>query len=72
VRNPGELVLTKFTISGTDDEARAALKANLDAQDAAFQARLDAMFKSPPPPANVTEVPAKEPVRGSLTLARPR
>jgi hypothetical protein len=55
--------LSKFTISGTDDEARAALKANLDAQDAAFQASLDAMFKSPPPPPpNVTEVPAAEPV----------
>jgi hypothetical protein len=53
-------VVSKFTISGTDDEARAALKANLDAQDAAFQASLDAMFKSPPP--NVTEVPAAEPV----------
>jgi hypothetical protein len=64
--------LTKFTISGTDDEARAALKANLDAQDAAFQARLDAMFKAPPPAASVTAVPAAEPVRGSLTLARPR
>jgi hypothetical protein len=63
--------LTKFTISGTDDEARAALKANLDAQDAAFQASLDAMFKSAPPP-NVTEVPAAEPVRGRLTLARSR
>ena len=51
--------MTKFTISGTDDEARAALKANLDAQDAAFQASLDAMFKSAPPPANVTETAAK-------------
>jgi hypothetical protein len=49
--------LTKFVIEGTDDEARAALKASFDAQDAAFQAGLDAMFKSPPPP-NVTEVPA--------------
>jgi len=53
--------LTKFTISGTDDEARAALKANLDAQDAAFQASLDAMFKSAPPPANVTETTASKP-----------
>lgn len=52
--------MTKFTINGTDDEARAALKVSMDAQDAAFQAKLEAMFKSPPPP-NVTEVPAAQP-----------
>lgn len=53
--------MNTFTINGTDDEARAALKANMDAQNAAFQASLNAMFKSPPPP-NVTEVPAAKPV----------
>jgi hypothetical protein len=61
--------LSTFVIDGTGDEARAALKANLDAQDAAFEANLEAMFGSPPL-ANVTEVPAAEPVRDSLMLPR--
>lgn len=52
--------MNTFIINGTDDEARAALKVSMDAQDAAFQAKLEAMFKSPPPP-NVTEVPAATP-----------
>lgn len=52
--------MTKFVIEGTGDEARAALKANMDARDAAFQASLEAIFRSPPPP-NVTEVPAAQP-----------
>ncbi len=56
--------MTTFSIKGTDDEARAALKASLDAQDAAFQANFDAMFKSLPQ-ATVTEVPAK-PSAGSV------
>ncbi len=40
--------MNKFTIKGTGDDARAALKANLDAQDAKFNASFDAFFKSPP------------------------
>ena len=53
--------LSTFIINGIDDDARAALKVNMDAQDAAFRAKLEAMFKSPPPP-NVTEVPAALPM----------
>jgi hypothetical protein len=40
--------VNKFTIKGTGDDATAQLKAELDARDAAFNAQLDAMFKSAP------------------------
>ncbi len=56
--------MTKFVINGSGDEARAELKANLDAQDAKFNASLGAFFKSPAPTAAVpvaAEPPAPKP-----------
>jgi hypothetical protein len=38
----------KFVIKGTDDNARAALGTNLEAQNKAFEAGLNALFKAPP------------------------
>jgi hypothetical protein len=43
--------LTAFIITGDCDEASAKLKAALEASDARFNANLEALFKSPPPPA---------------------
>ena len=37
-----------FVINGIGDDAREALVANLKAQDEAFKASLEAMFKTPP------------------------
>jgi hypothetical protein len=50
--------LTKFRIKGTGDDARAALQAEFNARNAAFEADLNALFKSPPQ-ATVTAVPPK-------------
>lgn len=50
-------MLTKFVIKGTDDKACEALKASLQAQNAKFEAGLNALFKSPAP-VTVTAVPA--------------
>jgi hypothetical protein len=52
-----ESVLTKFVIKGTDDKAREALKTSLQAQNAKFEAGLNALFKSPAP-VTVTAAPA--------------
>jgi hypothetical protein len=49
--------LTKFVIKGTDDKAREALKTSLQAQNAKFEAGLNALFKSPAP-VTVTAMPA--------------
>lgn len=49
--------MTKFVIKGTDDKAREALKTSLDAQNAKFEAGLNALFKSPAP-MTVTAMPA--------------
>jgi hypothetical protein len=46
-----EAELGKFVITGTGEEACKALKVTLDAERAAFQAGLDAMFKPAPPKA---------------------
>lgn len=50
-------MLTKFVIKGTDDKARDALKSSLEAQNAKFEAGLNALFKSPAP-VTVTAMPA--------------
>jgi len=39
--------VAKFVIKGTGDAAQAMLKENLAAQDAKFNAGLDAFFKTP-------------------------
>lgn len=49
--------MTKFVIKGTDDKAREALKMSLQAQNAKFEAGLNALFKSPAP-VTITAVPA--------------
>ena len=49
--------MTKFVIKGTDDKAREALKTSLQAQNARFEAGLNAMFKSSAP-VTVTAAPA--------------
>ena len=49
--------MTKFVIKGTDDKAREALKTGLEAQNAKFEAGLNALFKSPAP-VTVTAMPA--------------
>jgi hypothetical protein len=49
--------LTKFVIKGTDDKARAVLETSLQAQNAKFEAGLNAMFKTPAP-VTVTAMPA--------------
>lgn len=54
-----------FVINGIGEDARAALEANLKAQDQAFKSCLDAMFKTSqrasvaPAPAPAVEKPAK-------------
>jgi hypothetical protein len=53
--------LTKLVIKGTGEEARAALQADFDARNAAFEANLSAILKSASQ-ATVTEVPTKPPV----------
>ena len=53
--------MTKFVIKGTGDDARAALQADFDARNAAFEADLNALLKSPPKAA-VTEMPNKPPI----------
>jgi hypothetical protein len=40
--------VTNFTIKGDSDELAAQLKAKLEANDAQFNAQLDAIFKSAP------------------------
>jgi hypothetical protein len=50
----------KFAIKGTDDKARAALKTNFDAQNKAFEAGLNALFKAAPP-AKPAAAPAADP-----------
>jgi hypothetical protein len=63
--------LTKFVTKGTGDEARAALQANFAAQNAAFEANLNALLKSPPQ-ATVTEAPTKPPIVTDWALATDR
>lgn len=50
----------KFVIKGTDDKARAALGTNLEAQNKAFEAGLNALFKAAPQ-VKPAAVPAVEP-----------
>jgi hypothetical protein len=58
-----ESVLTKFVIKGTDDKAREVLKTSLDAQNAKFEAGLNALFKSPAPVTIVAAPAAKAPAQ---------
>jgi hypothetical protein len=53
--------LTKLVIKGTGEEARAALQADFDARNAAFEASLNAVLKSASQ-AIVTEIPTKPPI----------
>jgi hypothetical protein len=59
----------KFVIKGTDDKARAALGTNLEAQNKAFEASLNSLFKpapapTPKPAAKAAPKPA-EPMRST-------
>lgn len=40
--------MAKFVIKGTDDKARALLGKNLEAQNKAFEASLNSLFKAAP------------------------
>jgi hypothetical protein len=50
----------KFVIRGTDDKARAALGTGLAAQNKAFEAGLNALFKTAPPVKPAVAPPAKQ------------
>jgi hypothetical protein len=54
----------KFVIKGTDDKARAALGTNLEAQNKAFEAGLNALFTAAPP-----VKPSAAPVAAKLAQA---
>lgn len=56
----------KFVIKGTDDNARASLGANLEAQKKAFEANLNSMFKAAPAAKPVVK-PAAKPERPAMT-----
>lgn len=51
----------KFVIRGTDDKARELLGTNLEAQNKAFEAGLNALFKTAPPPVKPAAKPAPKP-----------
>ena len=63
--------MTKFRIKGTGDDARAALQAEFSARNAAFEADLDALMRSPPQ-ATVTEHPVKTPAVTQWALGTDR
>lgn len=63
--------MSKFSIKGTGDDARAALQGEFNARNAAFEADLNALFKSPPQ-ATVTEVPSKQPTVTQWALGTDR
>ena len=58
--------MAKFVIKGTDDKARALLGSNLEAQNKAFEASLNSLFKPAP-----AVVPAK-PARPAAPAAAPK
>ena len=63
--------MSKFSIKGTGDDARAALQAQFDARNAAFEADLHALMRSPPQP-TVTEQPVKPPAVTQWALGSDR
>lgn len=63
--------MSKFSIKGTGDDARAALQAQFDARNAAFEADLNALMRSPPR-ATVTEQPVKSPAVTQWALGTDR
>jgi hypothetical protein len=66
--------VANFTIKGDCDELTAQLKAKLEANDAQFNAQLDAIFKSAPaakpePAPAAPAAPAGPPASGSGDIA---
>jgi hypothetical protein len=63
--------VANFTIKGDSDELAAQLKAKLEANDAQFNAQLDAIFKSAPAakPEPAPAAPAGPPASGSGDIA---
>ena len=65
--------MTKFVIKGDEQDACAALKATLDAQDANFKASLNSVFKPAPPPQRAASAPAAQaPPAGGFALGKTR